>query len=98
MSESQAKQYSLCLIDRLPEKILPDFVKTLEATVKMLIGDSEIEKAKQNAEYLTKLERSRRQIKEGKTITFTIEELEAFEDMTPEEVSAFADKRKKGLV
>jgi len=37
----------------------------------------EMLKAKHNAEYLTKLDKSFKQIKEGKKTTFTIEELEA---------------------
>jgi antitoxin YefM len=52
------------------------------------------EKAIRNAEYLYKLDQSIQQVKEGKTISFTIEELEAFETMTPEEIRAFADNRK----
>ncbi|MCL2224052.1 MAG: hypothetical protein FWB96_03680 [Defluviitaleaceae bacterium] len=98
MTETTAKHYSLCLIDRLPEKFLPDIATTLESTVRMVVGEKEIEKARQNAEYLEKLEQSGQQIKEGKTITFTIEELESFETMPPTEVEAFAEKRKKGLV
>jgi hypothetical protein len=37
----------------------------------------EMLKAKRNAEYLAKLDKSFKQIKEGKKTTFTIEELEA---------------------
>ena len=36
-------------------------------------------KAKRNAEYLSMLNESKRQLEEGKTISFTIEELEAME-------------------
>jgi len=37
----------------------------------------EMLKAKRNAEYLAKLDASVKQLKNGKTVTFTIEELEA---------------------
>jgi hypothetical protein len=98
MSEAEAKFYSLCLIDRVAEKVVPDVASVLESTIKMVIGDSEVEKAKQNAEYLEKLKLSSQQIKEGKTISFTMEELESFEAMPYTEVAAFAEKRRKGLV
>ncbi len=40
---------------------------------------NEMAKAKRNAEYLAKLERSCAQFEEGKTITFTMEELREME-------------------
>lgn len=39
----------------------------------------EMEKAKNNAEYLAKLEKSRAQFERGETISFTMDELEAME-------------------
>lgn len=38
-----------------------------------------LEKAKRNAEYLQKLDKSYSEIKDGKSITFSIDELEAME-------------------
>lgn len=40
---------------------------------------NEMAKAKQNAEYLAKLTKSWKQLEEGKTISFSMEELEAME-------------------
>ncbi len=39
----------------------------------------EMEKAKNNAEYLAKLDKSRAQFERGETISFTMDELEAME-------------------
>lgn len=46
---------------------------------------NDLQKAKQNAEYLEKLDRSLAQLEHGKTISFTMEELRAMEsdDWTP---------------
>lgn len=41
---------------------------------------NEMLKAKQNAEYLTKLDISQKQLEQGKTISFTLEELKDMED------------------
>ncbi len=41
---------------------------------------NEMLKAKQNAEYLTKLDISQKQLEQGKTISFTLEELKSMED------------------
>ena len=41
---------------------------------------NEMLKAKQNAEYLTKLDISQKQLEQGKTISFTLEELKGMED------------------
>ena len=98
MSEAQARNYSLCLLDRFPESFLPEIATTLEATLKMVRGESEVELARKNAEYTEKLERSFNPIKDGQSISFTIDELESFETMLPEEISAFAEKRRAGLV
>ncbi|MCM1191118.1 MAG: type II toxin-antitoxin system Phd/YefM family antitoxin [Butyrivibrio sp.] len=40
---------------------------------------NEMQKAKRNAEYLAKLDRSREQLEQGKTISFTMEELRDME-------------------
>ena len=41
---------------------------------------NEILKAKQNTEYLAKLDMSKKQLEQGKTISFTLEELKDMED------------------
>ncbi len=41
---------------------------------------NEMLKAKQNAEYLAKLDRSQKQLEQGKTISFTSEELKEMEN------------------
>ncbi len=41
---------------------------------------NEMLKAKQNAEYLAKLDMSKKQLEQGKTISFTLEELKDMED------------------
>jgi antitoxin YefM len=51
-------------------------------------------KAAGNAAYLASIEESRRQFDEGKTYTFTIDELIAMENMTPLEMQAFAEAHK----
>jgi len=55
---------------------------------------NELEKARRNAAYLAMIDESRRQLDEGKTYTFTIEELSAMEDMTVAEMQAFAESHK----
>ena len=52
-----------------------------------------LDKARRNAEYLAMIDESRRQLAEGKTYTFTIDELLAMEDMTAAEMQTFAEKR-----
>ncbi|MCM1044331.1 MAG: type II toxin-antitoxin system Phd/YefM family antitoxin [Candidatus Gastranaerophilales bacterium] len=41
---------------------------------------NELQKAKRNAEYLAKLDKSQEQLEQGKTISFTMEELKDMED------------------
>jgi len=56
---------------------------------------NEMQKAKQNAEYLVKLDRSREQLDQGKTISFAIEELKEMEsdDWQPtQKVKDFMEK------
>lgn len=40
---------------------------------------NELQKAKKNADYLAMLDRSRNQLEQGKTISFTLDELKAME-------------------
>ena len=40
---------------------------------------NDLQKAKRNAEYLAKIDKSMEQLRQGKTISFSIEELEAME-------------------
>jgi|GEM_PF-283187 len=47
------------------------------------------ERARRNAEYLDGIDKSIQNVAEGKVISFTIDELEAMEDMTPVEAQAF---------
>lgn len=46
---------------------------------------NELDKARRNAEYLDMIDKSIQSITEGRTVTFTMDELEAMEDMTAEE-------------
>jgi len=52
---------------------------------------NELNKARRNAEYLAMLDESHQQLSEGKTYTFTMDELFAMEDMTAAEMQAFAE-------
>jgi antitoxin YefM len=54
---------------------------------------NELDKARRNAEYLAKLDESYRQLEEGKTYTFTVDELLSIESMTAAEMQAFAQQR-----
>jgi len=53
------------------------------------------EKALKNIEYIGKIDHSMQEARDGKTISFTMDELEAFETMSIEETKAFAKKRKE---
>ncbi len=56
---------------------------------------NEMQKAKRNAQYLAKLDRSREQLDQGKTISFTMEELKDMEsdDWQPtQKVKDFMEK------
>ena len=55
---------------------------------------NELEKARRNTEYLKMIDESRRQLAEGKTYTFTMDELFAMEDMSSSEIQAFAEAHK----
>ena len=53
-----------------------------------------LSKAAQNTSYLTKIEKSRQDVKEGRTYTFTIDELFSMENMSAAEMHNFARKHK----
>ena len=55
---------------------------------------NELDKARRNAEYLAKIDRSRQQLAEGNTYTFTTAELETMENMTTAEMQAFVQESK----
>ena len=50
---------------------------------------NELEKARRNTQYLAAIEKSEQEISEGKVVLFTIDELEAMENMTAGEAQAF---------
>jgi len=51
-------------------------------------------KSARNAVYLAEINESRRQLAEGKTYTFTTDELLTMENMTVDEMQTFAEKHK----
>jgi len=53
-----------------------------------------LSKAARNAAYLSMIDESRRQLAEGKTYTFTTDELLTMENMTLDEMQTFAEKHK----
>ena len=55
---------------------------------------NELEKMRRNAEHLAKIEISRQEFAEGKTYTFTVDELSDMEDMTAAEMKTFAETHK----
>ena len=55
---------------------------------------NELDKAHRNAEYLSMIKESRQQFTEGKTYTFTIDELYEMENMTAPEMRTFAETHK----
>ena len=55
---------------------------------------NELEKAWRNVEYIAMVNKSVQEIAEGKTVSFTIDELEAMENMTSEEARAFIQTSK----
>ena len=59
---------------------------------------NELEKVRRNAEYLDKIDKSHQQLVEGKTYTFTIDELEEMESMTVAEMQTFAQERKGQII
>ena len=55
---------------------------------------NELEKARRNAEYLDKIEKSRKNLENNETFTFAVDELFLMEDMSTAEMQNFAQKRK----
>ena len=53
-----------------------------------------LSKAARNAAYMNKIERSRQDLAEGKTYTFTIDELFSMENMTTAEMQKFAQRQR----
>ena len=88
------REYIKSQIDTLPEETIIGINKYIARKIK-----KDAEKDKRNAEYLEKLDRSFQQMKEGKGIEFTIEELENMTEMPIEEAKAFAAARasEKGI-
>ena len=80
------REYIKSQIDALPESVVAAI-------------NNYIDKSKRNAEYLAKLDQSRKEIEEGRGIEFTVEELENITEMPIEEAKTFAADRaaKKGL-
>ena len=56
---------------------------------------NELHKVAKNAIYLQKIDRSLHDFSEGKTVSFTIAELEAMEEMTADEIHAFTQERRE---
>jgi len=56
---------------------------------------NKLEKLRARDEFLTMLDESIKEVKQGKTITFTIDELEAMEDMSTKETQAFIRQRRE---
>jgi len=56
---------------------------------------NELEKARRNAEYLAMIENSAHEITEGRTVTFTTDELEEMENLPPEEALALVAQARK---
>ena len=57
-----------------------------------------LSKAARNSAYLDKISQSLQELSEGRTISFTIEELEMMETMTKEDAKTFTQKRKEQLI
>jgi len=83
------REYIKSQIDTLPDEILIGVDEYINKKIKQ---KKEIDK--HNEEYLTMLDLSRRQIEEGKVITFTDEEFEIMTKMPPEEAIGFCEKIK----
>jgi len=57
---------------------------------------NELEKARRNSEYLAMLDKSVQEIAEGKTVSFTSDELIKMESMTAEKSQAYIAQKRKG--
>ena len=56
---------------------------------------NELDKARRNAEFLSKINKSIQEFTEGKTVSFTLEELQSMEDMSAEETRAVIAQARK---
>ena len=56
---------------------------------------NKLDKARRNEEYLDRIDKSLQNITEGKVVSFTIDELEALETMTPTEAKTFVAKARE---
>jgi hypothetical protein len=83
------REYIKSQIDTLPEETVIGIDKYIARQNK-----KNAEKAKRNAEYLAKIDESRRQIEEGNFVAFEWEEFEAMTKMPPEEAIKFCEKIK----
>ena len=81
------REYIKSQIDALPEEVVMDIDKYITKKIKR-----NLEKSKNNAEYLAKLDLSLQQLKEGKTVTFEWDEFEAMTKMPIDEAMAFCEK------
>jgi hypothetical protein len=81
------REYIKTQIDTLPEAVVIGIDKYIARQAK-----KEMERIKNNAEYLAKISVSLKQLKKGKKITFEIEELEAMVDMSEEETLKLVEK------
>jgi len=57
---------------------------------------NELEKARRNVEYMNMIENSVNEIETGKTISFTMEEIEAIECMVAEDAKAYITNYNRG--
>ena len=57
---------------------------------------NELEKARRNVEYMNMIENSVNEIETGKTISFTMEEIEAIECMVAEDAKAYITNCNRG--
>jgi len=59
---------------------------------------NKLEKAQRNTMYYSMIDESMLQVAEGKSISFTIDELDAMENMSSEDVHTFVAKKRKGAL
>ena len=83
------REYIKSQIDILPDEVVIGIDKYITSQLK-----KSLKKAKNNAEYLAKLDFCLGQLKEGKSATFEWEEFEAMTAMPPNEAMDFCEKIK----
>jgi len=83
------REYIKSKIDTLPDEILIGIDKYIDGKIKQ-----NNDKVKRNAEYVAKLDLASKEIKEGKFIAFDIEELNAMQSMSINEIRELAEKAK----